>query len=104
MTDPFDALREPVTPADPDPGFAGRLRLRLTREVLASPGEIMSQQTAAAAVEREPAAPPALTPYIVVADARRALDWYTEVLGARRRTSTRTARSATPRWALATGC
>ena len=37
MTDPFEALREPVTPADPDPGFAGRLRQRLTREVFASP-------------------------------------------------------------------
>lgn len=26
MTDPFEALREPVTPVDPDPGFAERLR------------------------------------------------------------------------------
>jgi uncharacterized glyoxalase superfamily protein PhnB len=85
MTDPFEALREPVTPAAPGPGFAGRLRRRLTREVFASPGGTMSQQTTVAGVEREPAAPPALTPYIVVSDARRALDWYTEVLGARRR-------------------
>ena len=29
MTDPFEALREPVTPVDPDPDFAGRLRVRL---------------------------------------------------------------------------
>jgi uncharacterized glyoxalase superfamily protein PhnB len=36
-------------------------------------------------VEREPAWPPALTPYIMVSDARRALDWYAEVLGARPR-------------------
>jgi len=35
--------------------------------------------------EREPARPPALTPYIVVSDARRAMDWYVQVLGARRR-------------------
>src|SRR5580704_7575766 len=35
MTDPFGTLREPGTPVDPDPGFAGRLRMRLTREVLA---------------------------------------------------------------------
>ena len=34
MTDPFEVLREPVTPVDPDPDFAGRLRTRLTREVL----------------------------------------------------------------------
>jgi uncharacterized glyoxalase superfamily protein PhnB len=84
--DPFEALREPVTPADPDPGFAGRLRQRLTREIFASsPGGIMSQQTVASRVEREPASAPALTPYIVVSDARRAMDWYIEVLGAQRR-------------------
>jgi len=85
MTDPFEALREPVTPVDPDPDFAGRLRMRLTREVFAHPGGTMSQQTAATRVEREPAWPPALTPYIVVSDARRAMDWYVEVFGAQRR-------------------
>lgn len=85
MTDPFEVLREPITPVDPDPDFAGRLRLRLTREVLANPGGNMSQQTVATPVEREPARPPALTPYIVVSDARRAMDWYVEVFGAQRR-------------------
>jgi predicted enzyme related to lactoylglutathione lyase len=45
----------------------------------------MSQQTAATRVEREPARSPALTPCIVVSDAQRALDWYAEVFGARRR-------------------
>jgi len=107
MTDPFAALREPVTPADPDPGFAGRLRQRLTREVFASQGGTMSQQTAPVRAEHEPARPSALTPYIVVSDARRAMDWYIEVFGAQRRgefTSTRTARSATPSSASATPC
>jgi uncharacterized glyoxalase superfamily protein PhnB len=85
MTDPFEALREPVTPTDPDPGFAGRLRLRLTREVFASPGGTMSQQTAATRAGREPAWPPTLTPYIMVSDARRAMDWYAEVFGAQPR-------------------
>lgn len=101
MTDPFEApffaaLREPVTPVDPDPDFAGRLRTRLTREVFTLPGGTMpqrtasqqnaaSQQTIAAPVEREPAWPPALTPYIMVSDARRAIGWYTEVLGAQPR-------------------
>ena len=85
MTDPFEALREPVTPADPDPDFAGRLRMRLTREIFASPGGTMPQQTTVTRVEREPASPPALTPYIVVSDARRAMDWYIEVFGAQRR-------------------
>ncbi|HEY3732458.1 MAG TPA: VOC family protein [Streptosporangiaceae bacterium] len=85
MTGPFEALREPVTPVDPDPGFAGRLRTRLTREIFASPGGSMSQQTTAPRAEREPAWPPTLTPYIVVSDARRAMDWYIEVFGAQRR-------------------
>ncbi len=85
MTDPFEALREPVTPADPDPGFAGRLRMRLTREVFAAPGGTMPQQTVVTRAGREPAWPPALTPYIVVSDARRAMDWYVEVFGAQRR-------------------
>jgi uncharacterized glyoxalase superfamily protein PhnB len=85
MTDPFEALREPVTPVDPDAEFAGRLRMRLTREVFAPPGGTMSQQTVVTRVEREPAWPPTLTPYIVVSDARRALDWYVEVFGAQRR-------------------
>jgi uncharacterized glyoxalase superfamily protein PhnB len=85
MTDPFDALREPVTPVDPDPGFAGRLRSRLTREIFASAGGTMSQQTVQTRAEREPARPPALAPYIVVSDARRAMDWYVEVFGAQRR-------------------
>jgi uncharacterized glyoxalase superfamily protein PhnB len=85
MTDPFDALREPVTPADPDPDFARRLRQRLNREVFAPTGGAMSQPTAAPRVERQPAWPPALTPYIVVSDARRAVDWYGDVLGAQRR-------------------
>lgn len=81
MTDPFEALREPVTPVDPDPSFAARLRERLTRAVLDQSGAEMTQQL----VEREPAWPPSLTPYIVVSDARAALAWYEEVFGARRR-------------------
>jgi uncharacterized glyoxalase superfamily protein PhnB len=85
MTDPFEALREPVTPVDPDRDFARRLRTRLTREVFASPGGTMPQQTVAVQVEREPAWPPTLTPYIVVSDARRAMDWYVQVFGAQRR-------------------
>src|SRR5690349_9936496 len=85
MKDPFEALREPVTPVDPDPGFAGRLRTRLSREVFAPPGGTMSQQAGAARVEREPAWPATLTPYIVVSDARRAMDWYIETFGAQRR-------------------
>jgi predicted enzyme related to lactoylglutathione lyase len=86
MTDPFESLREPVTPVDPDVGFAVALRMRLERAVFATPGGTMPQQpTAAVQVEREPAWAPTLTPYIIVADARRAMDWYVEVFGAQRR-------------------
>ena len=42
----------------------------------------MSQQSTATQAGREPAWPPALTPYLVVSDARRAMDWYAEVFGA----------------------
>ena len=86
MTDPFESLREPVTPVDPDVGFAVALRMRLERAVFATPGGTMTQPpTATVQVEREPAWAPTLTPYIIVADARRAMDWYVEVFGAQRR-------------------
>lgn len=45
----------------------------------------MAQQTATARVERQPGRPPALTPYIIVSDARQAIDWYAGVFGATRR-------------------
>jgi uncharacterized glyoxalase superfamily protein PhnB len=61
------------------------LRMRLTREIFGPSGGIMSQQTVATRAEREPAWPPTLTPYIVVSDARRAMDWYVQVFGAQRR-------------------
>lgn len=80
MTDLFDSLYEPVTPVDPSPEFAGRLRLKLTHEVFS--GGTMSTPTR---VERQPAWPPTLTPYIVVSDARAALAWYTEVFGGEQR-------------------
>jgi uncharacterized glyoxalase superfamily protein PhnB len=85
MTDPFEALREPVAPVDPDTDFAGRLRTRLTQAVFTLSGGTMSQPAVMTQVERQPARPPALTPYITVSDARRAMDWYVEVFGAQRR-------------------
>ena len=38
MTDPFDALREPAVPTNPDPDFAASLRARIER-ALAAPGQ-----------------------------------------------------------------
>jgi len=71
MTDPFDGLRAPVVPADPDPAFAARLRARLER-ALALPRGV------------QPMTP--LIPYLAVpvGSGRRALDWYADILGARR--------------------
>lgn len=89
MSDPFDALRAPITPVKPSPVFAARLRARLQRALLDPTGGTMTETTAGAPAQAGTAAADiplqALTPYIQVDDARRALDWYTEVLGARRR-------------------
>lgn len=85
MRDPFESLRDPVAPADPDPGFAAGLRARLA-DVLALPRgvEPMPESTTEVTrVEEAPAQPrPAALPYLAVADARAALDWYEEVFGA----------------------
>ncbi len=88
MTDPLDALRTPIVPIDPDPAFARRLRARLVRSLTDPTGGPVTDTTTPAtdATSGEDAAwPPALTPYIAVADARRAIDWYVEVFGASRR-------------------
>jgi predicted enzyme related to lactoylglutathione lyase len=78
--DPFGDLRAQDTPVDPDPTFAASLRARLER-ALALPRGV----TPVTATVSEPTvAPPqsAAIPYLAVADARRALDWYADVFGA----------------------
>jgi uncharacterized glyoxalase superfamily protein PhnB len=86
MTAPFDTLRSPVEPVDPDPIFAEQLRAKLRQAVLNPLGGTMTETVA----EPSPAAEdgawgPTLSPYIVVSDARRALAWYTEVFGGTQR-------------------
>jgi uncharacterized glyoxalase superfamily protein PhnB len=82
MTDPFDALREPVVPTDPDPDFAASLRARIER-ALALPRGVAVTST----IVEQPrtAALGAAIPYLAVPNGsgRRALDWYVEVLDAR---------------------
>ena len=68
MADPFGVLRAPVTPADPDPAFAARLRARLERALdlpegvaVSDTGAIMQPHPAPVAATRrrgvrEPAA------------------------------------------------
>jgi predicted enzyme related to lactoylglutathione lyase len=81
MTDPFDALREPVVPTDPDPDFAASLRARIERALALPRGVTMT----AAITEQTRTAEGAAVPYLAVAvgSGRQALDWYVEVLGAR---------------------
>jgi uncharacterized glyoxalase superfamily protein PhnB len=74
MTDPerpFRALARLSAPVEPDPAFAAALRNRLRRALL----------------EIRPTTPPgdtvsALIPYLAVRDARAAIAWYTDALGA----------------------
>jgi predicted enzyme related to lactoylglutathione lyase len=85
MADPFEALHLPLEPIDPDPAFAARLRARLVRALTPSEGVPLTDLTLAPETAASRTAGAALTPYLAVADARRALDWYVEGLGARPR-------------------
>jgi len=81
MTDaerPFRSLARPSTPVAPDPAFAAALRERLERALLA-PTEL--HQSPPPPVPRS-SAMSALVPYLVVRDARAALNWYAEAFGA----------------------
>ena len=91
MPDPFTTLRSPVVPTPPDPGFAARLRARITEAIGLPEGvdvtvttlEDLDRPTAVAATAA--ATRMVLTPYLALADARRALDWYADAFGARLR-------------------
>ena len=96
MADPFEALRSPVTPVEPDPEFARRLRARVERALALPEGVVVSETTieneersrGQHASGQQPSganAATGLTAYLIVDDTRRAIDWYVEVLGARRR-------------------
>jgi predicted enzyme related to lactoylglutathione lyase len=82
MTDPFTALRAADEPVQPDPGFAAGLRARLERALNlpkgVTPVTTMTETQPQAAVRGTGSA----VPYLAVADARTALDWYVEVFGA----------------------
>ncbi len=83
MNDPLTSLYRPSPVIDPDPAFAARLRRRLERLLLDTSGGTTMTDTET--TQSEPAWPPALTPYIMVADARAAIDWYVTVLDGHRR-------------------
>jgi predicted enzyme related to lactoylglutathione lyase len=87
MTDPFGVLRAPVTPAEPDPVFAARLREQLARALDLPRGVAVTDIFTSPRPEQTvpPAEHGAAIPYLAVAGARSALDWYVRVLGARLR-------------------
>jgi uncharacterized glyoxalase superfamily protein PhnB len=73
-------------PVQPDPAFAAQLRRRLESALsLRTEGVVMSGTAAAISeLTEDPAATPrgAALPYLCVADARRAIEWYTDALHA----------------------
>lgn len=83
--DPLDVLRADDLPTAPDPEFAARLRARLD-SALSLPKGVQMSGTAQAIDELtapEPTPPrPAALPYLAVADARAAIAWYADALGA----------------------
>jgi uncharacterized glyoxalase superfamily protein PhnB len=88
MADPFDALRAPAVPIDPDRTFAAQLRARLLRAFDLPKGVTVSNLTLEqpkAASTNLPGATSSVTPYLAVAGARQAIDWYIGILAARLR-------------------
>ena len=75
MTDPLDVLRLAMSPTDPDPAFAARLRRRIERELTGEEHPVTSMTDAPSQVR-------ALTLCLAVAGARRALEWYADAFGA----------------------
>lgn len=83
MTDPFEALRSPVRPVDPDPAFATRLRTRVERALSLPRGVVVSTTTLDQPNPTGTGTATRLTPYLAVSDAHRALQWYAEVFDGR---------------------
>lgn len=80
-TDPLWILHGDELPVQPDPAFAARLRTRLEsalRMPTRTEGVDMTDTDVAVAAMPRPAA----LPYLAVADARAAIDWYVEAFGA----------------------
>ncbi len=78
MADPLDALRQPDAPVAPNPAFAGQLRRRIADLLDPDPpgGIVTTTEHAVRTGLR-------LRPYLVVAGADAALEFYADVFGAR---------------------
>lgn len=87
MIDPLRVLHTEDLPVQPDPSFAAELRRRLEAALSLPEGVVMSGTATVIAELTEPSAVgpsprAAALPYLSVADARAALAWYTDALGA----------------------
>ena len=80
--DPFEDLRLPQVPLAVDPAFAARLRARIEAALhpTTPPTEHPGQETTMSDTSAEVRS--ALVPYLAVAGAAAAMDWYRDVLGA----------------------
>jgi uncharacterized glyoxalase superfamily protein PhnB len=78
-TDPFESLREPNVPLAPRPAFAAELRRRVSVALGATREEAQMPEIR----EYTPARLHSITPYLATHDPAAAIDWYTEVFGAR---------------------
>jgi len=99
MSDPFQAMRIPPNPVDPDPAFASRLRERINRAFDLPKGVTVSNLTAETITDpvastKVAPAPAArtdaplrsdITPYLAVAGARQAIEWYSTIFDGRLR-------------------
>lgn len=90
--DPFEDLAQPITPQAPRPSFARELRSRVVVAlgldeavpIVTLPERKPMTATTTSTSTVSPTAPVAsvVTPYLTIAGAAEALDWYTEALGA----------------------
>jgi predicted enzyme related to lactoylglutathione lyase len=82
MPDPFEQMKQPLVPVDPDPIFAARLRNRIASALDDPKGTTMPDIELHDRVSG-PETTATISPYLAVAGAEAALEWYVEALGAR---------------------
>jgi len=92
MTDPFEALRSPYEPRPPREEFARRLRARVVAALGLDDGDsiptiTLPERSRAMPATILPTTSPSttateVTPYLTVAGAAAALDWYAQAFGA----------------------
>src|SRR5437879_6038608 len=83
MPDPFEALRRDPEEVQPDARFASRLRERIERALTLPKAVTVSHLFIEENEAPAATAPRGVVPYLAVAGAERAIDWYRDALGAK---------------------